>query len=646
VLPPRSAVLPIAAAILAVVSTGLPLGVGAPIAHVSPRPTAPPAQAILPAPNPTPLRSEAHPGIGPGEQLAVTDRDPGDVALEWGGVPAMTFEYYEIDASYAGATGPWYMVRLFNDPSTTQAVIDRLAPGATTDFRVIVHNATGRPVVSNVVTVTLPTVSYLQFTQVSATSLQFTWNDNATYGDLIAFHCYKLVVSINDSYDGGSCLPNGMTNTTTTVTGLLPLTDYSYEIQTVDQVGAGPPLAGGPNVSTWSNPVDWDNGAGEHTGGTLFDTGYCDPGQQTVFTALSSGGTPPYNVTWYNATGASTPVNGYGETAATVYGAPGYYLETIDVTDSGGGGFGGIQVDVVKELSVAAAANRTEIAPGTPVAFSTNASGGSGSLTYSWNLGNGTMVTTGPSVVYDFPTPVNGSFNVTVVAVDLYGGYAFGEVTVRVSPLEANVGGWTASWALIGEKVEWDATPSGGGGGPYSVSWNYGNGQKAQGADVTYNYSKTGNYTPTVTVEDVLHDSRTVDVLPVLSIYDPLRVGIGSPSPINPVAGELITLSAGVTGGSGRYSCVWSPEGESPYNCTLRVIWNNPGTYQALLTVVDSVLGNASANLSVVVGSPPAKNTSTPGSAPLEELAVGGAALLVGIAAVAALVLRRRHQGK
>lgn len=581
-----------------------------------------------------------------GEHLAASDRDPSDVGLVWGGVPASTFEYYEVDASYSGASGPWYPVRLINDPTTTEAVIDRLAPGATTEFRVIVHNTTGPPVVSNIVTVTLPTVADLQYTQASASRLDFSWNDNATYGGLIGFHCYQLVVSVNNSYEGGACLPNSVDNTTTTVTDFLPQTDYSFAIQTVDQVEAGPPLAGGANVSTWSNPVVWDNGTGESTGGTLFDTGFCDAGQQTVFTLLGSGGTPPYNVTWFNATGSSTPVNGYGETAATVYSAPGYYFEGAEVSDSSGGGVGEIEVGVAKELSVTAAANRTEFAPGTSVALSANVTGGSGSTSYSWNLGNGTMMSAGSELDYDFPAPANGTINVTVVAVDSYGGYAVGAVTVHVSPLEANVSGLVGSWALTGQQLYWNATPSGGAGGPYSVSWKFGNGQSAEGADVTYGYPEPGNYTPTVTVVDAVHDSRTIEVRAVLSIYDPLVAGISSPSPIHPVAGEVVDLSATVTGGSGSYTCAWSPAGEAPYNCTLRVIWNDPGSYRVNLTVVDRVVGSTTANLTVVVGpsSSSTKPSSTQSGLPLEGLAIVGATLVAIVAAVAVLLLRRRRQ--
>jgi probable HAF family extracellular repeat protein len=69
--------------------------------------------------------------------------------------------------------------------------------------------------------------------------------------------------------------------------------------------------------------------------------------------------------------------------------------------------------------------------------------------------------------------------------------------------------------AAVGEGLTFKAAARGGGGGPYTFSWDFGDGTMAEGPNVLHAYDRPGSYSPRVTVTDRSGGVSTTELAPI-----------------------------------------------------------------------------------------------------------------------------------
>jgi PKD repeat protein len=232
----------------------------------------------------------------------------------------------------------------------------------------------------------------------------------------------------------------------------------------------------------------------------------------TVFGAAATG----YPCYWNFGDGSEMAS---GLTASHTYAAPGTYTAIATFTPVGGAvgpnangwswiagqtlGMASVTVTVLPDyfwVSVTATPTLGN-APLTVAFTSTINAGGAAPFTYLWNFGDllqGTSTAANPTYTYTEP----GIYAAKVTVTDSKGWQATGMVTVFASMwgLVVNVSATpTSGYAPLG--VGLGATVSGGT-GPYTITWNFGDGTTGTGAAPYHTYVNPGTYTSMVTVTD------------------------------------------------------------------------------------------------------------------------------------------------
>ena len=89
---------------------------------------------------------------------------------------------------------------------------------------------------------------------------------------------------------------------------------------------------------------------------------------------------------------------------------------------------------------------------------------------------------------------------------------------------------------------------SGGAGGPYTVSWDFGDDSKETGSTVVHAYEVAGSYTPKVTITDAAGSSRQT-VLAMITVRTPAPEAVApagsSPIPANVLVGGIMIAAVG-----------------------------------------------------------------------------------------------------
>jgi len=145
---------------------------------------------------------------------------------------------------------------------------------------------------------------------------------------------------------------------------------------------------------------------------------------------------------------------------------------------------------------------------------------------------------------------------------------------------------------------------AGGGTGPYSYSWNFGDGSLVSTAQSpVHQYNATGNFTATVTAKEANGTTTTGTVKISVSGVPPLTLSsIGVPNcgaaPLN------VTFTDGAAGGSAPYSWFWNfTDGNYAYIQNPQHTFYSTGTYQVFTEVTDSKSNTAWRHVDVDVTS-------------------------------------------
>ncbi len=233
---------------------------------------------------------------------------------------------------------------------------------------------------------------------------------------------------------------------------------------------------------------------------------------------------------------------------------------------------------------------------GQTLALWSNATGGNGSLSWTWN-GLPTGCTSQNSSHLSCVATTVGAWN----------------VTATVSAWNGLVG--TSRWAIVSVNAALQVTiaPSGvtgaapfvvvlsstgsGGTPPASYVWDFGDGSRATGQNTTHVYGLAGSYTATVWFNDSVGGSTSASV--VLTVFPPLRVSVWlSGNGTNPRV--PVVVSSSESGGLPTFTYVWTLNGTAivgANTATLNYLPAGSGNFSFVLTVNDSLGDRASARV-------------------------------------------------
>lgn len=293
-------------------------------------------------------------------------------------------------------------------------------------------------------------------------------------------------------------------------------------------------------------------------------------------TSTPTGGTSPYTYIWN--TGSAT--------SSTTGLAPGTY--SLTVTDSKS--CTTVSTVTITQSAVLSVALNTQTnvpcSGGSTGSASVIASGGTGTLTYTWAPSGGTSATATARPAGNYTVTVRDANNCSATVVISITQPAAITTTPSVTPSSCGVSGGSAT-----------VTPAGGV-SPYTYSWSSG---------ITANTStvaglSSGTYT--VTVRDANACSKTQTL--TIAVSNPLAIVSGKTNlTCNGSANGQIGVT--VTGGTGSYNYTWTPGGATA--STISAL--TAGTYT--VTVRDAVNGSCTATSAVAITQPALLNvTLTP----------------------------------
>ena len=245
---------------------------------------------------------------------------------------------------------------------------------------------------------------------------------------------------------------------------------------------------------------------------------------------------------------------------------------------------------------------------GSPVQFSASVAGGTAPYFYNWAWGDNSVTnTTSASTGHTFSTA--GSFTVTLIVKDSsspkLSAIAAQTLTVT-SPIPSLTAtfSWSPTSPTLGQTVVFTSTVSGGI-GPYTASWDFGDGLTAQGLSVSHSYAATGTFTVSLAVADSNSPPGTTSTAKTLLVQGPppqQLTGSFTWSPSVPVTNNVVTFSASATGGVQPYSYSWSfGDGLTGTGQSITHTYGSAGTYTVTLTVTDSASGQTSSTNQVTI---------------------------------------------
>ncbi len=252
------------------------------------------------------------------------------------------------------------------------------------------------------------------------------------------------------------------------------------------------------------------------------------PASALTVQAAASPATTDVNLSidlWCNASGGSGAYTSYtwalgdgglasGAVVSYAYAAAGSPVATCTVTDSNGTqARGSVALHIDTAPSVTAGVNRTATVPGGAISFTASGHGGAAPYRFNWSFGDGTYADAA-NVSHAYPGV--GQFFADVTLVDANGGTDVRPITIDVAFLQVFAGA-SVTDTTVGSTVAFTARAAGGSGGPFTMTWHFGDGTMGNGTVVDHVYSRAGTYTATVTLWDSAGDQETVR-LPAITV--------------------------------------------------------------------------------------------------------------------------------
>ncbi len=313
-----------------------------------------------------------------------------------------------------------------------------------------------------------------------------------------------------------------------------------------------------------------------------------------TFVATATFGTPPYSFDWSFGDGGA----GLGVRSTHSYSSAGLFNVVLRVTDGNG------EVATVNHpVSVLSTSIRVDfsyaspVTQGGPVVFAPSVSGNSGSLYFVWRLGDGNYFGYGygasnvSAAGYTFSSP--GNYTVSLFVTDLsVSASAFASHSVIVKPSPMTVGFTLPSAGpTIGSPSTWTATVVGGN-PPYSISWDFGDGNTGSGLQATHTYSSVGRFLVVLKVTDSAGAGAVASSL-TQPLSSSLLLDFSFPTPVT--QGSPVTFSPTFSGATGSLLAYWTLSDGTNLGyfdgvanvAPVSYTFNVPGTYTVTLYVLD-----------------------------------------------------------
>lgn len=214
-------------------------------------------------------------------------------------------------------------------------------------------------------------------------------------------------------------------------------------------------------------------------------------------------------------------------------------------------------------------------------------------LTYHWAFGDGSEAN-GPVVSHSYAQP--GNYTATLTVTDKDGGHNSDTATVQVDavnqPPTAVINGPASG--LVGEALNFSGSNSSDSDGNIdSYSWNFGDGTKGNGINVTHTYTQAASYQVTLTVKDNggLTNSTThaIQINEPAPINQPPIATITGPATA-PISQTVQFDGSGSTDADGsivKYDWDFG-QGTTSSGITVTHVYTLTGNYQVTLTVTDN----------------------------------------------------------
>jgi PKD repeat protein len=587
------------------------------------------------------VATSADPAPAASTTLLSTGATPTLISFSWTKSTSLIFSSYALEGSASGASGPWTVYANLTTASENYDYIYGQTPGASSWWQVLTwtdyiigYSESG----SNVAQVQQPVASNLTYTTLSPTSVQLNWTNSAEYGGNLSFVNYTVYQTIASGAPTVNEVLDSVGSKGDLVSGLSSGASYSFFVATADRAAA---TEGQKDYSTDSNSINFGTPATLEANATG-QPAAADAASLVTFSCRGSGGVTPYQFAWTFGDGS----NGTGATTSHAYSTPGNYTATCTVTDAAHTTTQNTSaVHISPHLNVRIFVNSSVSAPGTLLGFASNASGGpGGALSYQWNFGAG-LVAGAANETYAFATA--GLHETGISVTDRNGVTASDTVLVNVSAIQVSA---SASQAvgLEGSSFGFNASASGGAGGPYNYTWDFGDDSTGYGNITRHAFNSAGTFPVTLLTRDALGAVNTSNVSSIV-VFAHLAIQIVLTTQ-SPVADQSVNLSAKVTGGSGSVVCQWNfGDGGSAAGCQARHAWTSSGAYAVKLNVTDRLAGTQTSSENIeVAAQPPASGKDVtpahPGSAnnSLWLWAIAAASLLGVGFVISIYALRRR----
>ncbi|MCI4321902.1 MAG: PKD domain-containing protein, partial [Thermoplasmata archaeon] len=237
------------------------------------------------------------------------------------------------------------------------------------------------------------------------------------------------------------------------------------------------------------------------------------------------------------------------------------------------------------------------------VGFDATAVGGSGTISYLWEFGDGNS-STEPATSNFYGTP--GRYMATVWANDANGSSASTSFFVRViAPLTASAQAFPTT-GVVPLTVQCSFAASGGS-APYDVLWSAGAGTNTSTSDTTsFVYGASGTFTATVNVTDSAgaswNDTFTIVAEPL--VIAPLGSGVVA-SATDGAAPLQVWFSSSMSGGVLPYTTAWAfGDGSTATGTAVNHTFTIPGALTTTFTVTDArgILHTSWVNITVGPG--------------------------------------------
>ena len=339
-----------------------------------------------------------------------------------------------------------------------------------------------------------------------------------------------------------------------------------------------------------------------------------------TFNTAVAAGTAPFTYAWSFGDGGS------GTTAnpTHTYGTVGVFTAQVTVTDAAGHIVSSTaRVTVNPALSGTAVANPTAGDGPLAVRFTGSASAGTSPYTFSWTFGDGaTSTSQSPTHTYAAGTysaqltvsdAAGRSVTPTLLSITVYPALT---VTASVAP---TVGVTPVEAAFTGTV--------GGGIGPFTYAWVFGDGSTASTQNATHTYTGLGTYSTQLTVTDGTGATATA-LAGTVTVNGPLAATAAG-TPLTGDAPMMVKLTGSGAGGVPPYSYAWDlGDGTTNAQADPTHVYSSRGTYTATLTLTDSKGTTSHASFQVTVYDPlrvTSSVTPTSGGAPLSVTFTGTA---------------------